>query len=709
MPLDRVPSTLHATGEVEIQAAAEGGDGLKRFTMSAYNGGAMRLGGWPHPVVVDLTGMKVTAKSRPVLRDHDPGKIVGHTEEVDIQPKRVTVNGVISADNLFSREIVSSAGNGFPWQASIGAEVEKVVFAEDGEQVSVNGRTFSGPLYVARKTLLGEVSFVPLGADDSTSARLAASAAGSLVGVNPMKFEQWVEAKGFTLADLSDAQQASLRAMYDTEQAAKVTATATQTVTAAATKTVGTDGASTGAGPNGVTQTLADIIAEQRKEQARIDEITKITAEAIRERPMMLDEFERMSKAAIEAKSDPREYELAVLRASRAPASIAGRIGSRDRKVSEKVLTAALCKSAGLTDAELTKSFGEQALEAADDRFPHGLGLGELLLLAARENGYTDLSTRNIKPLLQAAFPQDIKATGFSTFSLSGILGSTVNKFMARGFTAVESTWRSIAAITPVKDFRSITSYSLTGDGMYEKVGPDGELKHGTLGEETYTNRAETYGRMFAITRTDIINDDLNALSRIPQKLGRGGALKLNDVFWTEFMDNATFFTAARGNYDEDVDTALAITGLGLADTLFRNQTDPDGLPLGLTPRILLVPNAQTVTASQLMSETRIVDGSSTTAQPASNPFAGMFRVVSSSYLSNASYTGNSTTAWYLLADPADLPVIEVVFLNGREQPIVESADADFRQLGIEFRGYHDFGVNLQEYRAGVKMAGVNV
>ena len=185
--------------------------------------------------------------------------------------------------------------------------------------------------------------------------------------------------------------------------------------------------------------------------------------------------------------------------------------------------------------------------------------------------------------------------------------------------------------------------------------------------------------------------------------------MKLNDVFWEEFMDNATFFTAARGNYDEDTDTALSIGGLTLADTLFRNQTDPDGYPLGVTPKILLVPNALAVTASQLMNTVTVVDGTGTALQPASNPFAGAFRVVTSSYLGNSSYTGYSTTGYYLLADPADMPVIETAFLNGRDMPVVESADADFNTLGVQFRGYHDFGVSLQEYRGGVLMAGVNV
>jgi hypothetical protein len=46
-------------------------------------------------------------------------------------------------------------------------------------------------------------------------------------------------------------------------------------------------------------------------------------------------------------------------------------------------------------------------------------------------------------------------------------------------------------------------------------------------------------------------------------------------------------------------------------------------------------------------------------------------------------------------------------FLNGRQTPIVETADADFNTLGIQMRGYHDFGCALQEFRGGVKSIGV--
>jgi hypothetical protein len=77
-----------------------------------------------------------------------------------------------------------------------------------------------------------------------------------------------------------------------------------------------------------------------------------------------------------------------------------------------------------------------------------------------------------------------------------------------------------------------------------------------------------------------------------------------------------------------------------------------------------------------------------------------------SRYLANTHYTGASAKAWYLLADPNDLPVIEVAFLNGQEAPTIETAEADFNVLGIQMRGFHDFGCSLQDPKGGVRSKG---
>ena len=75
-------------------------------------------------------------------------------------------------------------------------------------------------------------------------------------------------------------------------------------------------------------------------------------------------------------------------------------------------------------------------------------------------------------------------------------------------------------------------------------------------------------------------------------------------------------------------------------------------------------------------------------------------------WLSDSAFTGYSTTAWYLLRPPTDMAAVAVSFLNGNQTPTVESSDADFDTLGIQFRGYHDFGCDQAEYLAGIKSKG---
>jgi phage head maturation protease len=696
---------ITAAAPVEIRAA-EGEGKRPTFEIVGYTGAAMNVEGFYSPVIVELSGLVAERERIPILLGHDRERVIGQATPT-IDSGGVRLSGTITGDDDDARKVVTHAKNGFEWQASIGASVIRQEFVKAGEKAVVNGREVHGPILIAREARLYETSFVSVGADSQTSATVAASnPPGTPQGAHPM-FEQWLQAKGFDPTALNDVQKASLKAAYDAEQAA---ANAAVAAAAGNGNGGGNGGQATPPGHGGTnggsTQTLDEIVAARRAEDARVAEITRITAEAINARPMLVNELEAMARAAIEARTTtPTEFELHVLRATRASVAPGAIVRQGDRRASIRTIEAAVCLAGGLEKPE--KHFDDATLNAASDRFPHGIGLRDLMLMAARENGYTGYGSSDVRGLLEAAFRPGLQAQGWSTVSLPGIFTNTANKFLVSGFNAVEDTWRAIAARGSVRDFKARTSYSLTGGAMYEKVGPGGELKHGTLGELSYTNRAETYGRMFAITRQDIINDDLGALTEIPRKLGRGAALKLNDVFWAEFMDNAAFFTAGRGNYIEGASTNLQLSSLTTGETSFMDQTDEDGYPVAITPRILLVPNALAVTGANLMNSTMIAgDTTANTVTMSNNPHAGKFRVVQSSYLSNSNYTGYSTTAWYLLADPSDLAVIEVVFLNGREQPVVESADADFNSLGIQFRGYHDFGCSLMEFRAGLKSKG---
>ena len=638
-PKPETPSIMALRAPVEmlpVEAAADGGaPTLRRFTMSAYTGGPMSLRGWRHPTVLDLAGIAWSDKPRPILKDHNPALIVGHTEGVSVVDGVLRVAGVVSGGGAVAREVVDAGLNGFPWQASVGAHAVSTEFVPQGKSATANGQTFDGPVSIVRRSVLGEVSFVALGADDNTNAQIAAEAAGSMEN----------------------------QTMPEETTNAAVTAAPVQDATSVA----------------------AEMRAAAAAESARIGAIRKACA----------GQHGEIEAKAIAEGWDPTKAELEVLRASR-PVTGAPAAHVRSSEATPEVLEAALCKTGRLRGLE--EHFDEKTLDAADRRFGRGLGLQEVLLEAAWANGHTGRSIKgDTRGVLQAAF---------SNLTLPGIFSNVANKFLLAGFTAVEGTWREISSSRSVSDFKQVTSYRLNGAFAYDEIGPAGELKAGDVSEESFTNQVKTYGKMFSVTRQDIINDDLGALSALPTRIGRGAALKLNQVFWAAFLANSSFYTTARKNYASGATTAFGIDSLTAAEQLFLDQVDTDGQPLAISPAVLLVPTALNAKAAQLMNATEIRDTTASTKYPTANPHAGKFRTLYSAYLSNSTLTGNSSTAWYLLANPADLPVIEMAFLNGKEVPTVETAEADFSVLGIQMRGYFDFGVALQDWRGGVKMAG---
>jgi hypothetical protein len=64
-----------------------------------------------------------------------------------------------------------------------------------------------------------------------------------------------------------------------------------------------------------------------------------------------------------------------------------------------------------------------------------------------------------------------------------------------------------------------------------------------------------------------------------------------------------------------------------------------------------------------------------------------------------------SATAWYLIASPADLPLVEVAFLNGVAEPYMRE-NPDWAGQGMEYMVGVDFGVSALDFRAMHKYKG---
>ncbi len=207
-------------------------------------------------------------------------------------------------------------------------------------------------------------------------------------------------------------------------------------------------------------------------------------------------------------------------------------------------------------------------------------------------------------------------------------------------------------------------------------------------------------------------NDDLSALSEIPAMIGRGSALAIEKAFWTLVLANAgNFFGAGNNNYIDGATTVLGSAGLAQAVAAFRNQVDPQGNPILVNPKFLVVPTSLEEAAWELFKSTNIMIAAAgttdaVTVRPTTNVYGGLFQPSVTPYLNNANIAGYSALAWYLFGDPGDVAAFGIAYLDGNEMPTIQDAPQPADVLGLGWRGYIDFGICQLDPRGGVKSNG---
>lgn len=177
-----------------------------KFKLVGYTGQVIE-GGWWGRLAIDLTGIRTTTPM-PALREHNASRPVGVIERTGTEDGKLVAYGRFlgsSADGRAVRELIEE---GFPYQASVGCFPEQVEEVKAGSTAKVNGYSLSGPAVVVRKSHVREISFVSLGADAGTSAKIAASALHPATGGQAPK-------------DFAEALQLKLREGLPTGQAIK--------------------------------------------------------------------------------------------------------------------------------------------------------------------------------------------------------------------------------------------------------------------------------------------------------------------------------------------------------------------------------------------------------------------------------------------------------------------------------------------------------
>jgi len=284
-----------------------------------------------------------------------------------------------------------------------------------------------------------------------------------------------------------------------------------------------------------------------------------------------------------------------------------------------------------------------------------------------------------------------------STSDFPNILANVANKTLLDAYQAAPAVLRQICRQTTASDFKERRVLRF-GEGTGLQFKPEGgEYTYGSIAEATSSYSVKTFGRIFAFTREMIINDDLGALDQFFRAAGRLAvefeARMLSDLLTANggsgpiLSDGLPLFHANHANVAA-TGGAISVSTLDAARAALRRQKGLDGgVIIDADPRYLIVPVSKQTTAEQVTADI-------TPAQTSNvNPFSGRLAVLADPHLDDA-----STTAWYVAADPSNVPVFEFAYLAGAQGPQTETEN-DFDRDVLKFKIRLDVGAGVVDWR----------
>jgi len=287
-----------------------------------------------------------------------------------------------------------------------------------------------------------------------------------------------------------------------------------------------------------------------------------------------------------------------------------------------------------------------------------------------------------------------------SSSDFGGLLADVAHKSMLKGFTEAAETFTQWTAKGTLTDFRPSKRVDLSTFPNLDKVAEGAEFKYGTVGTTGEQIALATYGKLFSITRQAIINDDLGALTRIPQLMGRAAIRTVGDLVYAVLTGNPVMAdgkTLFHNDHKNQLPgAALSIANLGKAMHAMRTQKDGKAT-LDIRPKYLLTPVALEPTAKALLAaefDPALADAK------VPNPVRGMLEVISDPRLDDSA-AGTS----FMLADQGMYDTIEVAYLDGNDKPYLEQTQG-FTVDGAAFKVRIDAGVAPLSHRTMIKMPG---
>jgi ATP-dependent protease ClpP protease subunit len=299
----------------------------------------------------------------------------------------------------------------------------------------------------------------------------------------------------------------------------------------------------------------------------------------------------------------------------------------------------------------------------------------------------------------------DLVAAAFthSTGDFGNLLSNTANKAMLKGYEEAAETFQAWTSVGELPDFKVGSRVGLNDFGALSEVKEGAEYKYATVADRAEPIVLATYGNLFSLTRQTIIDDDLNAFTRIPQKMGSAAKSIVGDLVYATLTTNGNMSDGVALFHADHSNLITPATSIFTASVdamrVAMGKQKAGGKSLNIRLGNLLVPFALEGTA-KVVRDSQFEVGTTAKNNTVPNSVAGTFEVISDARLDDA-----SATAWYGTANSGMYDTIEVAYLDGNQAPRLEQ-QTGWKVDGVEFKVSIDAGVSALDYRTMSKNAG---
>lgn len=258
-------------------------------------------------------------------------------------------------------------------------------------------------------------------------------------------------------------------------------------------------------------------------------------------------------------------------------------------------------------------------------------------------------------------------------------------------FRETTPTWQAYCHRSTVPDFRNVKRFAVDGaESVLPAIKERGEYKEAPLIDRKDEYAVTKFGRRIDLSWESIIDDDLDAFRRTPERLARA-ARRSESKFATELWvdskgPSAKLYKAEFKNVVE-ANPVLSIESLQKAMLLLSEQRDFDGEPIVMDAVTLVVPPALEITAKNILNAVQIwitnEGGTEKEKLQAMNWMKNRVTLQVEPYIPIVASKENGSTMWALFADPNQgRPAIEMGFLRGYEDPSLYEKAPTSRRLG---------------------------